>query len=174
MIKILDNSVFGAECPECGTAFSYEREDVAHGEVICPLCGEHIQVDIPATDKTHTCDRCGREFAYSPAAPVTGVGGMKYVHCPYCHEENIVDENRAVPPTFPKTFFHFRNGAKLSDDQIQEYVNECLDYLNKHRDEDFAYAATGDTFVVALRWEDQTQIVVGKDYWEDALFPEGD
>ena len=77
-----------------------------------------------------------------------------------------------MPPTFPRTFYHFGSGKKISDKDIQGMVNRVVDNIKKADVGDFYTMATGDTMVVALKYEDSIDIIVAKDYWEDTLTDE--
>ena len=77
-----------------------------------------------------------------------------------------------MPPTFPRTFYHFGSGKKISDKDIQGMVNKVVDNIKKADVGDFYITATGDTMVVALKYEDSIDVIVAKDYWEDTLTDE--
>lgn len=44
MIKIIKDGqkVFTNKCDTCGCEFSYEKEDIALGSVMCPCCGFYV------------------------------------------------------------------------------------------------------------------------------------
>lgn len=48
-------------------------------------------------------------------------------------------------------------------------VNKVVDNIKKADVGDFYTMATGDTMVVALKYEDNVDVIVAKDYWEDTL-----
>ena len=51
----------------------------------------------------------------------------------------------------------------------QEMINKAVDNIKTSRAGEFYNIATGDTTVIALKYEDGTDIIVAKNYWEDSL-----
>ena len=48
-------------------------------------------------------------------------------------------------------------------------VNKVVDNIKKADVGDFYNISVGDTMVVALKYEDNIDVIVTKDYWEDTL-----
>ena len=116
-----------------------------------------------------TCPNCENLLSYEKEDVEIGHYGCEFITCPECGEKILITGERIMPPTFPRTFYHFGSGKKISDKDIQGMVNKVVDNIKKADVGDFYITATGDTMVVALKDEDSTDIIVTKDYWEDTL-----
>ena len=122
--------------------------------------------------KEITCPNCENLLSYEKEDVEIGHYGCECITCPECGEEILITGERIMPPTFPQTFYHFGSGKKISDKNIQEMVNKVVDNIKRADVGDFYVTATGDTMVVALKYEDNIDIIVAKDYWEDTLTDE--
>ena len=122
--------------------------------------------------KEVTCPTCKGLLSYGREDVEIGYLGCEFITCPECWTQIITTDERVVPPTFPQTFFHCGDGAKISDKDIQKMVNEAVDNIKTAKTGEFYTIATGDTNVIALKYEDDIDIIVAKDYWEDSLINE--
>ena len=118
------------------------------------------------------CPTCENLLLYEKEDVKIGYLGCESITCPECGEKILITGERIMPPTFPRTFYHFGSGKKISDKDIQGMVNRVVDNIKKADAGDFYITATGDTMVVALKYEDNIDIIVAKDYWEDTLTDE--
>lgn len=123
-----------------------------------------------------TCDNCGAVLCYEPTDVRIGYMGCEVVDCPECGEDVLVSEKRVAPPNFPITFHHtdpYGKGVKnLSDGEIQQYVDRVVEQTKQLKAGEFTYTGTGDTMVIGLKHEDETDIIVAKGYYEDAIIKE--
>lgn len=122
--------------------------------------------------KEITCPNCENLLSYEKEDVEIGHYGCECITCPECGEKILITGERIMPPTFPRTFFHFGDSAKASDKDTQEMVNEVIDNIKTANVGDFYSISTGDTVVVALKYEDNIDVIVAKDYWEDTLTDE--
>ena len=122
------------------------------------------------------CENCGAELCYEPEDKRIGYMGYEVIDCPECGEETPVSEKRIHPPKFPNTFTHTDpNGEmvkNLSKEEVQHYVDEVVQQCEHLKAGEFTYIATGDTMVIGLKFKDETDIIVTKDYYEDAIMKE--
>ena len=118
------------------------------------------------------CPTCENLLLYEKEDVKIGYLGCEFITCPECGTEMLTTGERIMPPTFPRTFYHFGSGKKISDKDIQEMVNKVVDNIKKADVGDFYTMATGDTMVIALKYEDNIDVIVAKDYWEDTLTDE--
>lgn len=120
-----------------------------------------------------TCDNCGAVLCYEPTDVRIGYMGYEVVDCPECGEDVPVSEERVAPPNFPITFHHTDpNGEmvkNLSNGEVQQYVDEIVKKTKCLNAGEFTYIATGDTMVIGLKHEDETDIIVAKGYYEDVI-----
>ena len=122
--------------------------------------------------KEITCPNCENLLSYEKEDVEIGHYGCECITCPECGEEILITGERIMPPTFPQTFYHFGSGKKISDKNIQEMVNKVVDNIKRADVGDFYVTATGDTMVVALKYDNSIDVIVAKDYWEDTLTDE--
>ena len=122
--------------------------------------------------KEITCPNCENLLSYEKEDVEIGHYGCEFITCPECGEKILITGERIMPPTFPQTFYHFGSGKKISDKNIQEMINEVVDNIKIANVGDFYSISSGDAMVVALKYEDSTDIIVAKDYWEDTLTDE--
>ena len=122
--------------------------------------------------KEITCPNCENLLSYEKEDVEIGHYGCEFITCPECGEKILITGERIMPPTFPRTFYHFGSGKKISDKDIQGMVNKVVDNIKKANVGDFYSISSGDAMVVALKDEDSTDIIVAKDYWEDTLTDE--
>ena len=122
--------------------------------------------------KEITCPNCENLLSYEKEDVEIGHYGCEFITCPECGEKILITGERIMPPTFPRTFYHFGSGKKISDKDIQGMVNKVVDNIKIANVGDFYSISSGDAMVVALKDEDSTDIIVAKDYWEDTLTDE--
>ena len=122
--------------------------------------------------KEITCPNCENLLSYEKEDVEIGHYGCECITCPECGEKILITGERIMPPTFPQTFYHFGSGKKISDKNIQEMINEVVDNIKIANVGDFYGISSGDTMVVALKYEDDIDVIVAKDYWEDTLTDE--
>ena len=122
--------------------------------------------------KEITCPNYANLLSYEKEDVEIGHYGCEFITCSECGEKILITGERIMPPTFPQTFYHFSDGKKISDKDIQEMVNKVVDNIKKADIGDFYTMATGDTMVVALKYEDSIDVIVAKDCWEDTLTDE--
>ena len=131
-----------------------------------------IAVKKEKTKEEIICPTCENLLLYEKEDVKIGYLGCESITCPECGTEMLTTGERIMPPTFPRTFYHFGSGKKISDKDIQGMVNRVVDNIKKADVGDFYTMATGDTMVVALKYEDSIDVIVAKDYWEDTLTDE--
>lgn len=114
------------------------------------------------------CEKCGRLLGYEPE-DVEKMGNEYGIYCPNCEEWVVV---KSVPPfTFPEGFDHigvdFPDTVRLSDKDIQRYVNQCVKRMKESQEkEDWDLFATGDTLITVFKDEESITCYVSKNYYE--------
>ena len=61
------------------------------------------------------------------------------------------------------------NAVKISDKEINKYIKECINWLEKNPNESFRYMGTGDSFIVVFNHEDEYYILVAKNYFDSYI-----
>lgn len=93
------------------------------------------------------------------------------VICPNCNKSIVLEH--IEPFTFPDTFYHFgasEGAVCLSDDEVQRYVDIVKHKLQQEcQVGEYVFTGTGDTMVFGFKLEDEDEIIVAKNYWEDSI-----
>ena len=116
-----------------------------------------------------TCPHCMSKIAYTFDDVVSG-GGSERLYCGACNKEIPLSEDEL--PTidtvqYPRAFYSFENAVPIKDTEINKWVKECINDLDK--DTDFSYRASGDTFVFAYKSDEDlpaATVIVAKKYQE--------
>lgn len=183
-MKILKNNFQNAQevtCSYCKSKLLIEPDDLHYDGAdlyyICAVCGSHTKFvnREPYEDKTsYYCDRCGKPL---PDEKREGALGCYWITCPHCNEDNLVEDGEELTPDnveFPLHFFGSKNAVRMSDEQINKWVRECLGRLDVEND--YTYTGSGDTFVAAFKTDEESSaatVFVCRDYYEcDVKIPE--
>lgn len=128
------------------------------------------------TEYERDCPRCNSKFAFSFGdLKMDSVTLSHYVECPCCgfsiplNSEKVDDGDTSTINTvqYPKDFYSFENAVPIKDDEVNKWVKECVNDLDK--DTDFSYRASGDTIVFAYKSDEDVPVatvVVAKNYHE--------
>ena len=122
------------------------------------------------------CDECGAQLELEESDTYVGPYGCNYVDCPECGYDILVEAIPDVGLTehnieFPK---HFRKTSataiNIGDSTLQEWIRECLEKIKQDDAGDHWMMASGNAVVIILKFEDEYEIYVAKDYWECSIF----
>ena len=134
-----------------------QSEKIIELECICPNCNSVLEID----ENDIQYDREDDE---------------KYVTCPCCHMR-ITDEyfDRIVTLdniSYPFDFYKIgknENIKRLSNDIINEMIQECITFFKQNPQESYKFLGTGDTLVIMFNLIDEYYIVIAKDYEESFI-----
>lgn len=148
-------------CPNCGSILRCTEEERKNRP--CPVCGG----DLSGYDYERellTCEECGHVFYAVPE----GIGqyGLFYTYCPECNEMVFFDKNIDVTTQNlkPEFFASFSNGTKIGFKDIKKWIAIGVNFLKQNPDEPFYYTASGNSFVLITRDEDEFHVVYTNDY----------
>lgn len=128
------------------------------------------------TEYERDCPRCNSKFAFSFGdLKMDSVTLAHYVECPCCGFSiplNSKEVDDGETPTintvqYPKDFYSFENAVPIKDTEINKWVKECINDLDK--DTDFSYRASGDTIIFAYKSDEDlpaATVIVAKKYQE--------
>lgn len=74
-----------------------------------------------------------------------------------------------IVPTYPNDFFDFNNGKNISDIEINKWIQECIDNLEKNKQSSSNSVSSGNTLVTVYRVNDsyfKYKACVSKGYYE--------
>ena len=115
-----------------------------------------------------TCPHCQYTISYTEDEVDRVDNESIGIYCPHCG--GVIVIKHIEPFTFPITFSHIENSVSLTDEEIQNYVNIIKRQLQQEVEVgEFAFISAGDTIVFGLKFEDEDNIIVAKNYWEDSV-----
>ena len=124
------------------------------------------------TENIYMCNNCMSKVDVDDDDLQIGELGNYYYICPCCGEKTYLDSGIELNKDnirFPQHYCSTASGIDISDNKIDKMVKECIDRIEKI-DSNFAYTATGNTFVLVTREyedvEDGYNIYVSKGYYE--------
>ena len=130
------------------------------------------EVETSEYPKRIVCEHCGTELEYDKDDEFVGLWGMKCITCPECNEDCFVSDHRVEPPNWKATFDHTNSDSAVAidDEEIQEMVDKCYERLMSPEWEvgEFYITMMGDTLVFGVTFEDDVNVYVTRDYWEDS------
>lgn len=132
-----------------------------------------VKVKKPKPTNETTCESCGAVLNYEPSDKHIGYMGYDVITCPECGEETPVSEGRVHGCIFPNTFIHSSSSLetkKCTNEEVQQFIDNIRQQMKSLNAGEFTLIGTGDTYVIGLKYADEEDIVVCKDYWEDCFF----
>ena len=119
-----------------------------------------------------TCPNCQYIISYTEDEVERVDNESMGVYCPHCG--SVVETKHVEPFTFPDTFYHFgtsEGAVCLSDDEVQHYVDIVKCKLRQEcQVGECTFTGTGNTMVFGFKFEDEDEIIVAKNYWEESMF----
>ena len=103
--------------------------------------------------------------------------GARFITCPCCGEETIVDEldgitltkdNLEFPVHFIRTTKGLRHVVEVNSDEIIKEIQRAITYFREHKDEYYWYTSHGDLFLIVFRYsgDEEYFVMVTKDFYE--------
>ena len=117
-----------------------------------------------------TCPHCKSKLAYKFDDVISDSFNDNWIYCPVCNKEiSIYDSETPTIETiqYPRDFFSYANGASIRDEQINEWIKDAVNRLDK--DVDCSGHASGDTIVLAYKSDEdasEATVIVAKKYQE--------
>lgn len=117
--------------------------------------------------KRVTCPICGCEFEYDSDEVQYNERKQAYVNCPECSGYCVEEEEFTLsnPPRFPEDFYDFNGGVQQSDQEINDWIREAIDYFLAHPYESLKFVACGNSILFALNADDGIHFYVAKGYY---------
>ena len=152
------NELIEITCEHCGSVLRCTEEERNHCD--CPVCGRPLH-----TETLYFCENC--EHHFSPTSPIeVGTYGEFYTTCPICRQKVYLDDgiDITVDNLKPEHFCYKDNGNYIKFSEIKEWIKEGINFLKQNPDEYFRYTASGDSFVLITREDDEFYVVYTDDY----------
>ena len=126
------------------------------------------------------CSECDSELEITKEDTHIGWMGARFVTCPCCGEESIVDEMEGItltkdniefPIHFNRTTKGMRHTLEATSNEIVKEIRNAIEYFRKNKDEFCWYKSYKDVFVKVFRDSacDSYFVVVAKDFYETTI-----
>lgn len=122
------------------------------------------------------CDKCGSELEYEKSDIEIRAYGCPEITCPLCgmdiplydEEELVLTENNI---SFPVHFYHTfkeKGAVEVSNERIEEYIREGINWLRANKKEYSWFIQTGDLHLEVNKYDGDEvyNIIVTKNYYE--------
>lgn len=132
------------------------------------------------------CDKCGSELEITEEDTHIGWLGARFVTCPCCGEESMVDEldgitltpeNIQFPTHFTRVNKNLKDVKEVENEKIVNEIKRGILFLRTSKEEFCWYTSSGDTFIIVFRYDGDEEyfVMVAKDFYEtDMPFEEVD
>lgn len=130
---------------------------------------ENNYVEVPPQPEYEiVCPHCKSKLVYE-TYDVCSCGDDKWIYCEACGREIKISEDDKLPTAetlqYPQDFYSFVNGVSINDKEINKWIKECINDLDKTVD--YAARSSGDTLVFACKCDEAShlaEVVVAKKY----------
>ena len=123
------------------------------------------------------CDKCDSELEITEEDTHIGWLGARFITCPCCGKEAMVDEldgitltkgNLEFPVHFNRTTKGLRNVVEINSDEIIKEIQKAIAYFRVNKDEYYWYTSHGDLFLIVFRYsgDEEYFVMVTKDFYE--------
>lgn len=76
-------------------------------------------------------------------------------------------------PKFPRDFHYPKNAVPISHEQINEWIKECINEIEKDEEAEYHFTESGDTRVTVYRLHEDDgkyEIIVSKSQYDYIIF----
>ena len=119
------------------------------------------------TTKCPNC-HCKIEYADSDVERLTSIDfGF---NCPNCGCDVITETKEEG--LYPEAFYSFAKGVDISDATINDHIQHGKQYLMENEDEFYYYWASGNTFIILIKSDEENiiEVTVAKNYSSTEIF----
>lgn len=137
---------------------------------------EFKEEKIPEVLTVH-CNECDSELEITENDTHIGWLGARFITCPCCGEESMVEEldgitltkdNLKFPVHFNRTTNGLRHIVEIKSDEIIKEIKRAITYFRENKNEWHWYTSHGDLFLSVYRHPDDEDyfVLVTKDFYE--------
>ena len=126
------------------------------------------------------CSECDSELEITEEDTYIGWMGARFINCPCCGNEAMIDEIDGITLTkdnleFPVHFIRTTKGLRHivevnSNETVGEHngIFRGITYFREHKDEYYWYTSHGDLFLIIFRYsgDEEYFVMVTKDFYE--------
>lgn len=156
-----EEKLIDVTCPHCGSVLRCTEEEKRTQS--CPVCGYGLYKE-PRKEQLY-CEECGHDF-YDSTPKRVGAYGIYYTTCPICGATVYYDDGIDVTAENLKLeyFSELKNAKHVDFSEIKKFIQIGVDYLKNNPDANFHYDATGDSFVLVTRDDDEFYVMYTDNY----------
>ena len=155
----LTKDTIEVECSKCGSILRCTEDE--KNNLPCPVCGASLSKE----EKVYLiCEECGHAFHASKTNEV-GEYGCYYTYCPSCKKKVYLDDGIDVTADNLKIeYFHHSGGKKVDFEEIKSWINTGVKFLKQNPNESYYFTASGNSFVLITRDEDEFYVMYTDNY----------
>ena len=123
------------------------------------------------------CSECDSELEITEEDTHIGWMGARFINCPCCGNEAMVEEwdgitltkdNLEFPVHFNRTAKGLRHVVEVNSDEIIKEIQRGITYFRRHKDEYYWYTSHGDLFLIVFRYsgDEEYFVMATKDFYE--------
>ena len=156
-----EEKLIDVTCPYCESVLRCTEEEKR--TQLCPVCGHNLYEE-PRQELLY-CEECDHDF-YDSTPKGVGAYGVYYTTCPLCGNIVYYDDGIDVTADNLKLeYFSEPKKAKHVDfSDIKKFVQIGVDYLKDNPDENYHFSATGDSFVLVTRDDNEFYVMYTDNY----------
>ena len=127
------------------------------------------------------CSECDSELEITEEDTHIGWMGARFINCPCCGKEAMVDEldgititkdNLEFPVHFIRTTKGLRHVVEVNSDEIIKEIQRAITYFREHKDEYYWYTSHGDLLLIVFRYSgDEEYFVMVTNDLSDTYIP---
>ena len=123
------------------------------------------------------CSECDSELEITEEDTYIGWMGARFISCPCCGEDTMVDEldgitltkdNLEFPVHFIRTAKGLRHVVEVNPDEIIKEIQRAITYFREHKNEYYWYTSHGDLLLIVFRYSGDKEyfVMATKDFYE--------
>lgn len=123
------------------------------------------------------CSECDSELEITEEDTHIGWLGARFINCPCCGNEAMIDEldgitltkdNLEFPVHFIRTAKGLRHVVEVNSNEIVNEIKKAITYFRENKDEFCWYTSHGDLFLIVFRYsgDEEYFVMVTKDFYE--------
>ena len=152
-------------CPHCGSILKCTVEEKEND--VCPICSYPLterSTNVNMPKRFLECEKCDHGFFATPDG--IGLYGLYYTYCPKCGAITYFDDGIEVNAENLKLehFSEPKDGLHVDFSEIKKFVQIGVNYLKNNPDENYHYSATGDSFILVTRDENEFYVMYTDNY----------
>ena len=114
------------------------------------------------------CEYCNAELEVDKEDAYTGEYGLYDYICPCCNMKNTIDDGIDLTKDnlqFPIHYHSFNDGKDISNEEVDKWVKECIEKIEKDKESYISWTGTGNTKVFVQKFDGDNEYSVTVSKW---------